>query len=126
MDWSLISDIISIALIIPGAVFVFSAAVGVVRFRDTMSRVHAITKPQTTGLILIILGTVIGMAGSEDLDIGERGDMGMLLLLVIFALMTSPVTAQRLGRISRREGLYGVPEDMTRNDAPGERASRRR
>lgn len=126
MNWSLLADIVSLVLIIPGAFFVFSAAVGVVRFRDTMSRVHAITKPQTTGLILIIFGAIIRMVGSEDFSVGERGDMGMLLLLVIFALMTSPVTAQRLGRISRREGLYSRPDYMTRNDAPGERASRRR
>lgn len=125
MNWPLITEIISLVLIIPGSFFVFSAAVGVVRFRDTMSRVHAITKPQTTGLILIIVGAIIRMVGSEDFSVGERGDMGMLVLLVVFALMTSPVTAQRLGRIARREGLYGRAEDMTRNDAPGERARRR-
>lgn len=125
MNWPLITEIISLVLIIPGSFFVFSAAVGVVRFRDTMSRVHAITKPQTTGLILIIVGAIIRMVGSEDFSVGERGDMGMLVLLVVFALMTSPVTAQRLGRIARREGLYGRAENMTRNDAPGERARRR-
>lgn len=125
MNWPLITEIISLVLIIPGSFFVFSAAVGVVRFQDTMSRVHAITKPQTTGLILIIVGAIIRMVGSEDFSVGERGDMGMLVLLVIFALMTSPVTAQRLGRIARREGLYGRAENMTRNDAPGERTRRR-
>ncbi|GAB3945991.1 monovalent cation/H(+) antiporter subunit G [Corynebacterium tapiri] len=120
---SLATDIISLILLTIGAFFVFSAAIGVVRFRDTMSRVHAITKPQTTGLILVILGTVIRVTGSEQFSISERGDMGMLALLVIFALMTSPITAQRLGRISRREGLYG---ETSRNDAPAERSIRRR
>ncbi|AWB82665.1 cation:proton antiporter [Corynebacterium yudongzhengii] len=126
MNWNLIADILSLVLLIPGAVFVFSAAVGVVRFRDTMSRVHAITKPQTTGLILIILGASIHVTGSEEFSVSERGDLGMLLLLVIFALMTSPVTAQRLGRISRREGLYGEPEDLSLNEAPAERPGRKR
>lgn len=123
---SLVLDIISLALIIPGALFVFSAAIGVVRFRDTMSRVHAITKPQTTGLILVILGTVIHIVNSDDFTVTESSDMGMLLLLVIFALMTSPVTAQRLGRIARREGLYGPKDTMTRNDAPADKTVRRR
>ena len=123
---SLILDIISLVLIIPGALCVFSAAIGVVRFRDTMSRVHAITKPQTTGLILVILGTVIHIVNSDDFTVTESSDMGMLLLLVIFALMTSPVTAQRLGRIARREGLYGPKDTMTRNDAPADKTVRRR
>lgn len=122
----LITDIISLALIIPGSIFVLSAAVGVVRFRDTLSRVHAITKPQTTGLILMVLGTVIHLIGSEDFSVTESADTGMLLLLIIFALMTSPVTAQRLGRIARREGLYGSRDSMTRNDAPAARPVRRR
>lgn len=123
---SLILDIISLVLIIPGALFVFSAAIGVVRFRDTMSRVHAITKPQTTGLILVVLGTVIHIVNSDDFTVTESSDMGMLLLLVVFALMTSPVTAQRLGRIARREGLYGPKDTMTRNDAPADKTVRRR
>lgn len=126
MNWSLVADIVSLILLIPGALFVFSASVGVVRFRDTMSRVHAITKPQTTGLILMLLGTVIHIVSSEDFTVTQSSDMGMLLLLVIFALMTSPVTAQRLGRISRREELYGSKETMTRNDAPADKTVRRR
>ena len=40
------------------------------------------------------------------------------MLLVLFALMTNPVTAQRLGRVARREGLYGSEDQLTRNDRP--------
>lgn len=126
MTYSLFADIVSLILILTGSFLVFSAAVGVVRFKDAMSRIHAITKPQTTGLILTILGAIIRITGSEDFGVAERGDLGVLVLLVIFAAITSPVTAQRLGRVSRREGLYGAPESMSRNDAPAERSLRRR
>lgn len=126
MNWAMVIDIISLFFITAGALFVFSAAVGVMRFQDTMSRVHAITKPQTTGLILVLVGTVIHVVSQDDFSVAERGDMGMLALLVIFALMTSPVTAQRLGRISRREALYGADGTMSRNDAPADRSARRR
>lgn len=121
MNWTLIADIVSLFFILAGALLVFSSAVGVVRFRDTMSRVHAITKPQTTGLILVMVGTIIRVVGFEDFSVAERGDLGLLALLVLFALMTNPVTAQRLGRVSRREGLYGKKDSMSRNDAPSER-----
>jgi multicomponent Na+:H+ antiporter subunit G len=121
MTIHLITDIISLILILSGAILSFSAAVGLVRFKDSMSRVHAITKPQTTGLILTVVGALIRMLGHEDFDVSMRGDMGILVLLIFFALITSPVTAQRVGRVSRREGLYGEKEKLSRNDAPAER-----
>ncbi|WP_293950536.1 monovalent cation/H(+) antiporter subunit G [uncultured Corynebacterium sp.] len=121
MTIHLITDIISLVLILSGAILSFSAAVGLVRFKDSMSRVHAITKPQTTGLILTVVGALIRMLGHEDFDVSMRGDMGILVLLIFFALITSPVTAQRVGRVSRREGLYGEKQKLSRNDAPAER-----
>ncbi|AKK11900.1 monovalent cation/H(+) antiporter subunit G [Corynebacterium uterequi] len=121
-----VADVVSLLLLTLGSVFILSAAIGVLRFGDTMSRVHAITKPQTTGLILAIIGTAIRVTGSDDFSIAERSDLGVLALLVLFALMTTPVTAQRLGRISRREGLYGDIERMSRNDAPAPRSLRRK
>lgn len=121
----MITDIISLLFIVPGAFLVFSAAVGAIRFKDTMSRIHAITKPQTTGLILVVIGAVVRVAGSPDFAVAERSDMGMLILLVIFALMTNPVTAQRLGRVARREALYGTRKSMSRNDAPADHRPRR-
>lgn len=121
MSIQLFTDIISLIFILTGAVLSFSAAVGLVRFRDSMSRVHAITKPQTTGLILTVVGALIRMLGHEDFDVSMRGDMGILVLLILFAMLTSPVTAQRVGRVSRREGLYGEKRRLSRNDAPADR-----
>lgn len=126
MDFTLIADIISLIFILTGAFLVFSAAVGVIRFKDTMSRVHAVTKPQTTGLVLTMIGALFRVTASEDFGVAEAGDLGILVLLVIFALITNPVTAQRLGRVSRREGLYGPRDKVSRNDAPAERPMRRR
>ena len=91
----MIADVISLLFILPGAFMVFSAAVGTARFNSTLARVHAITKPQTTGLVLMITGTIIRVVTAEDFSVHERGDIGMMVLLVLFALMTSPVTAQR-------------------------------
>ena len=121
----MIADVISLLFILPGAFMVFSAAVGTARFNSTLARVHAITKPQTTGLVLMITGTIIRVVTAEDFSVHERGDIGMMVLLVIFALMTSPVTAQRLGRIARRGGLYGDDEQLTRNDRPASYHPRR-
>ena len=119
-NWPLIADVLSLIFLIAGAFMVFSAAVGVVRFPSTLARVHAITKPQTTGLLLMMVGTIIRLTGAEDFGVHERGDIGMMVLLVLFALMTNPVTAQRMGRIARREGLYGADTDLVVNEAPAD------
>lgn len=120
--WNLafITDVLSLIFIVAGALQVFFASVGMKRFRSTLARVHAVTKPQTVGLIMVIIGVIFRLIGDEHFDVGQRGDVGMLLLLVLFALMTNPVTAQRLGRVSRREGLYGEEEDIAINEHPGD------
>lgn len=125
MNWAVLADIVSLVLVTMGAIFVFSAAIGVARFGDTMSRVHAVTKPQTAGLIMCIIGAGIHLVVA-DYDNGWQSDIGVLFLLVIFALLTSPVTAQRLGRIGRREGLYAPDSAMSRNDRPAKRTLRKK
>ena len=125
MNWALLADVVSLVLVTVGAIFVFSAAIGVARFGDTMSRVHAVTKPQTAGLIMCIIGAGIHLV-VVDYDNGWQSDIGVLFLLVIFALLTSPVTAQRLGRIGRREGLYAPDSAMSRNDRPAKRTLRKK
>lgn len=125
MNWALLADVVSLVLVTVGSIFVFSAAIGVARFGDTMSRVHAVTKPQTAGLIMCIIGAGIHLV-VVDYDNGWQSDIGVLFLLVIFALLTSPVTAQRLGRIGRREGLYAPDSAMSRNDRPAKRTLRKK
>ncbi|MHA7725054.1 monovalent cation/H(+) antiporter subunit G [Corynebacterium hesseae] len=126
MSYAVVADILSIILILLGSILTLAAAIGVARFKDTMARVHAIAKPQTTGLIFTILGAIIKVTGSESFSVAERGDLDILVLLVLFAMITSPVTAQRTTRIARREGLYGPPESMLRNEAPAARSMRRK
>lgn len=110
-------DLLSLILLGVGAFYVLSAAIGLVRFPDSLSRVHAVTKPQTVGLILTVIAAIIRIVGSPSFTISQRGDLGILILLVLFTLMTSPVTGQRLGRVIRREKLYSKPGHLSRNEA---------
>lgn len=126
MSLHLIADILSLVLIMVGALLSLAAAIGVHRFADTMSRIHAITKPQTAGLVLTVLGAIIRVVGHPNFGPAERGDLGILVLLILFAFLTSPVTGQRLARVARREGLYGSKEHLRRNDAPAPKSMRRR
>lgn len=118
------TDIISLVLILTGSVFILAAAIGIARFGDTMSRVHAVTKPQTIGLVLCLAGAMVRVVGWSEFGVAERSDIGLIVLLGMFSLLTSPVTAQRISRIARREGLYA--DTMSRNDRPASRIMRRK
>lgn len=88
-------DVISGTFILLGAIFAFTAAVGVVRFADTLSRMHAATKPQVVGLVLVLTGAVIQLRGNVDI--------WMLVLVGVFTLTTAPIIAHSVGRTAYRE-----------------------
>ncbi|MBM7368055.1 monovalent cation/H(+) antiporter subunit G [Gordonia hydrophobica] len=95
----MIIDVVSAVLILTGSLLALTAAIGIVRFPDTLSRMHAATKPQTFGMILVLTGTFIRLNGHVD--------GGMLILTGLFTLITAPVVAQRVGRLVYREQSLG-------------------
>lgn len=103
-------DVVSAVLLLSGGCLSLLAAVGLLRFPDTVSRLHASAKAQTVGLLLILVGTAIQLAPSQ----------GLLLMLVAgFQLLTTPVTGHIIGRIAHRTGAVDRPALMV--DQLGER-----
>ncbi|WP_406234001.1 monovalent cation/H(+) antiporter subunit G [Nocardia sp. NBC_01009] len=106
---------ISAVLILSGAVLALTAAIAIVRFPDTMTRMHAATKPQVIGLILVLEGAAIPLRG--------HGSVWLLVLVGLFTLLTAPVIAHLIGRTAYREqrhrdGLFRVNELGDDIDAP--------
>ncbi|MFD0365296.1 monovalent cation/H(+) antiporter subunit G [Nocardia sp. GCM10030253] len=98
---------VSAVLILSGAVLALTAAIAIVRFRDTLARMHAATKPQVIGLILVLGGAAIPLRG--------HGNVWLLVLVGLFTLLTAPVIAHLIGRTAYREqrhrdGLLRVNE----------------
>lgn len=91
----MIRDVLSAFFVLFGSLIALTAAIGIVRFPDTLSRMHAATKPQTFGMILVLIGALIQLDGHVD--------SGMLVLTGLFTLITAPVIAQRVGRLVYRE-----------------------
>ncbi|UWF77573.1 MULTISPECIES: monovalent cation/H(+) antiporter subunit G [Microbacterium] len=93
-------DAIVLGLILVGALLCLSAAIGLLRFRDVPSRLHAATKPQVLGLLLICLAIALS----------QRSVGGILLGLVIVApvvlmqFATAPLSAHMVGRQAYRNG----------------------
>ena len=52
-------DILAAVLVLGGSTLALTAAIGVVRFPDTLTRMHAATKPQVLGLLLVLIGPFV-------------------------------------------------------------------
>jgi multicomponent Na+:H+ antiporter subunit G len=124
MSLSAVTDILAGACLLSGAVLSLAAGLGLVRFPDLLSRMHAATKPQVLGLLLILTGTA--------LRLGTVIDITTLVLVGVFQLATAPVAAHMVGRAAYRTGRFRrdllvtdelatsrEAEDQTRSGEPG-------
>jgi multicomponent Na+:H+ antiporter subunit G len=95
----MIADALSLALILTGIGFFVAGTAGLLRFPDTHSRLHALTKADNLGLGLIVLG----------LALQAEGALAMLKLLLVWALalLASASTAQLIARVALRDGGGG-------------------
>ena len=87
-------DVLAGALMVSGALFTLAASVGVLRFRDVLGRMHAATKPQTLGIVLVLSGAAVRLRDSVD--------VWMIVLVVGFQLLTAPASAHLVGRLAYR------------------------
>ncbi|MGH3898126.1 MAG: monovalent cation/H(+) antiporter subunit G [Pseudonocardiaceae bacterium] len=86
---------VSAILLIAGAMSCLLGALGLLRFPDLPSRLQAATKPQTLGLLLILLVTAL------RLDVEDAATLG---LVALFQVLTAPVISQLIGRSAYRAG----------------------
>lgn len=95
---STLADLVAALLLLAGAFFCLTAAVGVLRFPDVITRLHAATKPQVFGLLLILTGIVVSQRSWEV--------AGVCVLVAAFQIATSPVSAHMVSRTAYRTGLW--------------------
>ncbi|MGD8214703.1 monovalent cation/H(+) antiporter subunit G [Aestuariimicrobium sp. Y1814] len=91
-------DVVAAVFVLAGTFFCLSGAVGIVRFPDVITRLHAATKPQVFGLILILTGVALRMWSWQVTLLGT--------LIVAFQIMTAPVSAHMVSRTAYRLGLW--------------------
>ena len=100
---SALLDGVSAVLLLTGTALAVLAGLGLVRFPDVFSRMHAATKPATLGLLCVTVGAALQM---------EQGsDAVKLLLVAAFQLLTAPVAAHMIGRAAYRSGS-GALDDL--------------
>ncbi|WP_261166600.1 monovalent cation/H(+) antiporter subunit G [Microbacterium sp. Marseille-Q6965] len=91
-------DTVALLLVLGGALLCLIASVGLLRLGDVPSRLHAATKPQVLGLLLIATAIALTMRSWPVL--------AMLVPVVLIQLATAPLSAHMVGRQAYRNGTY--------------------
>ena len=89
-------DVLSLVCLVAASGFSLAAGVGLLRFPDVLSRLHAATKPQVFGLLLVI--AAIALHDRSWLTLAA------LLPVFVFQALTAPIAAHMVGRAAYRTG----------------------
>ncbi len=82
----------SLSLISIGAVFFLAGTLGILRFPDAASRLHALTKADNLGLGFVVLGLVL-VAGSPAVA-------AKLVIIWVLALTATATTSQLIAGVA--------------------------
>lgn len=89
--------ILSIILITGGIFFMFVGSVGILILPDFYSRTHAVSKSDTLGILLVIVGLIV----YEGLTMNSV----KLTFIVLFVMLSNPIGTHALARAAYMRGI---------------------
>ena len=92
-----VTEILTSMLLIAGAVFFLAGTVGLLRFPDVYTRLHALTKADSVGLGLIVAGLAI--------QIASWAGAVKLLLIWLLVLLAGASLSHLVSRVALRRGI---------------------
>ena len=95
---SIVLDIFTVLAVTGGLFFFLAGTVGLLRFPDPLTRLHALTKADNLGLGLIVLGLLPQ----------TNGPVGALKLLVAWLLVQ--LSGATIAQLIAREARRGMPQ----------------
>ena len=111
-------DIFALVLVLIGAILCLTASIGLLRFRDVPARLHAATKPQVLGMLLIAIGVAIALHTWTA--------FAFLIPVVLIQMATAPISAHMVARQAYRNGSVDhdtLIVDELRDDLDAQRDS---
>lgn len=90
-------DVLSALLLLVGALFFLAGTLGLLRFPDVYSRLHALTKADNLGLGLLVAGLV--------LQAPSWAVAGKLLLIWVLVLIAGAAVAHLIARGALHRGI---------------------
>ena len=90
-------NIISVVLLLAGTLFFLAGTIGLLRFPDIYTRIHALTKADNVGLGLIVLALAL-QASSAWVAL-------KLILIWLLILLASSTTGHLVAKAALRNGI---------------------
>jgi multicomponent Na+:H+ antiporter subunit G len=92
---TLLRDGVTVLLLAAGCAFYLAGSIGLLRFPDVRSRLHALTKADNLGLGLVLAGVAV--------HLGSPAVAAKLALTWVLALLAAATSSQLLARAAGRE-----------------------
>lgn len=99
-----IDELVAALLILFGVGLTVTAAIGLLRFPDVLTRMHAASKPTMLGVLCVLIAAALVL---DTLDAYAK-----LVLVAVLQLVTTPTGSHMVGR-----AVYGTDADA-RDRAP--------
>lgn len=99
-----IIDVTSMVSIAFGTFFSIASVIGLIRFPDVYTRLHAGSKALSGGAVLVLLGVAM--------RIGSWQGAAKALLIIFFFLATNPLGSHAIARACYRHGIKPTGTDM--------------
>ncbi|WP_298968603.1 monovalent cation/H(+) antiporter subunit G [uncultured Roseobacter sp.] len=99
---------VTVALLV-GAGFALVGAIGLVRFNDSMTRMHAPTKVGTVGIGSLLLASMIHSYTFGDGSMHE-------VLIMAFLFVTAPISANFIAKVNIHKRACDTPPTPPRDD----------
>ncbi|MCR4378877.1 MAG: monovalent cation/H(+) antiporter subunit G [Rhodospirillales bacterium] len=110
----LLANILSWIFISGGVFFALTGALGIIRFPDVFSRMHAAGMVDTLGIGLILVGL---MFHADDWIVVVK--LGLVILFIFF---TSPTTTFALARAALDDGMIAdALPDLNKAETPSDK-----
>ncbi len=109
MTWEIIAIYAVAACLIVGAAFSLIGSIGLLKFNDAMTRLHAPTKVGTVGIGGLLLAAMIH---------GQIFSDGALhhLLIMAFLFVTAPISANFIAKVNIHKGACTIPPPPSEDD----------
>ena len=105
-------DIVSWIFLLTGSFFCLTGAVGLLRFPEFFSRIHAASLTDTLGASLILIGLMF--------QAGWQLALPKLILILIFSLLACTTASHAMGKAALKSGLRPLDQKEGGNEADKE------
>ena len=100
--------IVALSLLI-GSFFVLVGVIGLLKFNDPMTRLHAPTKVGTVGIGMLLVASMV-----HSYDLGEPSTHELLIMALLF--VTAPISANFIAKVNIHRAACEMPPKPPRDD----------